>query len=79
MNEIIVYAKIENEKVLIGTFDSLENIYEEVEAKLDYLNLPGLKTKIGRVYISAGFNEYRMIWGQQSSQPIVDKLVDVDY
>lgn len=79
MNEIIVYAKIENEKVLIGTFDSLENIYEEVEAKLDYLNLSGLKSKIGRIYISAGFNEYRMIWGQQSPQITAEKLVEVNY
>lgn len=79
MNEIIVYAKVENEKVMIGTFDSLENIYEEVEAKLDYLNLSGLKTKLGRVYISAGFNEYRMIWGQQSPQIATEKLAEVNY
>lgn len=79
MNEFIVYAKVNNEKVLIGTFDSLENIYEEVEAKLDYLNLNELKTVRGKVYISAGFNEYRMIWGQQSPQITAEKFVEVNY
>ena len=79
MNEIIVYAKVNNEKVLIGTFDSLENIYEEVEAKLDYLNLNELKSVRGKVYISARFNEYRMIWGQQSPQITAEKLVEVNY
>ncbi|WP_313151344.1 hypothetical protein [Enterococcus sp.] len=70
MNEVIVYAKINNEKVLIGTFESTENIYEEVEEKLDYLNLSYLMDQQNRIYVRTRFDDYRMIWGEQKS-PII--------
>lgn len=70
MNEVIVYAKINNEKVLIGTFESTENIYEEVEEKLDYLNLSHLMDQQNRIYVRTRFDDYRMIWGR-SKLPII--------
>jgi len=73
MNEVIVYAKINNEKVLIGTFESTENIYEEVEEKLDYLNLSYLMDQQNRIYVRTRFDDYRMIWGEQKS-PIIDVM-----
>lgn len=79
MNEIIVYSKVENEKVLIGTFESTENIYEEVEERLVSLNLTHLMSKKNRIYISMGFNEYRMIWGEQKSQVNVDVSKELSY
>ena len=70
MNEVMVYAKINNEKVLIGTFESTENIYEEVEEKLDYLNLSHLMDQQYRIYVRTRFDDYRMVWGEQKS-PII--------
>lgn len=70
MNEVIVYAKINNEKVLIGTFESTENIYEEVEEKLDYLNISHLMDQQYHIYVRTRFDDDRMIWGEQKS-PII--------
>ena len=70
MNEAIVYAKINNEKALIGTFESTENIYEEVEEKLDYLNLSYLMDRNHHIYIRTAYDDYRMIWGR-SKLPII--------
>lgn len=74
MNEAIVYAKINNEKVLIGTFESTENIYGEVEEKLDYLNLSHLMNQQHRVYVRTKYDDYRMIWGEQNF-PNIDVLL----
>lgn len=73
MNEVIVYAKIDNEKVLIGTFESTENIYEEVEGKLDYLNLSQLMDQPNRIYVRTRYDDFRMIWGEQKL-PIIDVM-----
>lgn len=79
MNPMIVYAKNGNERILIGAFDSLENIYEEVEEKLDYLNLSAFKSPSSLIYVCTGSHEYRMIWGQNSPQMTVEKSTEVDY
>ncbi len=71
MNEVIVYAKIDNEKVLIGTFESTENIYEEVEGKLDYLNLSHLMDQPNRIYVRTRYDDFRMIWGEKSYQSLM--------
>ncbi|AUJ86871.1 hypothetical protein [Enterococcus sp. CR-Ec1] len=73
MNEVFVYGKINNEKVLIGTFESTENIYEEVEEKLDYLNLSHLMDQQNRIYVRTRFDDYRMIWGEKEL-PIIDVM-----
>lgn len=79
MNPVIVYAKNGNERILIGAFDSLENIYEEVEEKLDYLNLSAFKSPSSLIYVCTGSHEYRMIWGQDRPQMTVEKSTEVDY
>lgn len=64
--EIIAYVKDCGEKVLIGTFGSLENIHEEVEIKMGELGLSYMITggQAKRpIYIVQGANEYKLIWG----------------
>lgn len=64
--EIIAYAKDGGERVLIGTFDSIETIHDEVEIKLEdlglghWINSQSLKRPI---YIIFGTEEYKLIWG----------------
>lgn len=64
--EIVAYFKDCGDKVLIGTFESLENIHDEVEIKMDDLGLSymiaGGNTK-SPIYIVQGTNEYKLIWG----------------
>nr|DAX04334.1 MAG TPA: Protein PrgH, CELL INVASION [Bacteriophage sp.] len=64
--EIIAYVKDYGEKILIGTFDSLDDIHDEVESRMDELGLQYLTS--GRthrpVYIVQGANEYKLIWGE---------------
>ncbi|OTN77109.1 hypothetical protein A5886_002189 [Enterococcus sp. 8G7_MSG3316] len=68
MNEVIVYAKVNNEKALIGTFESTENIYDEVEARLDSLNLSYMMERRYYIYVRTSFDDYRMIWGEKNMQ-----------
>lgn len=64
--EIIAYVKDCGEKILIGTFESLENIHDEIEIKMNDLGLNYMITggQMRRpVYIVQGTNEYKLIWG----------------
>ncbi|MGJ0714428.1 hypothetical protein [Enterococcus raffinosus] len=64
--EIIAYVKDYGEKIFIGTFESLENIHDEVEIKMDDLGLSYMITggQLKRpIYIVQGTNEYKLIWG----------------
>ncbi|HFE9852761.1 TPA: hypothetical protein ACGBG5_003273 [Enterococcus faecalis] len=66
--EIIAYVKDCGEKIFVGTFESLENIHDEVEIKLDDIGLSYMIT-VGQlkrpVYIVQGANEYKLIWGSK--------------
>lgn len=64
--KIIAYAKYECEKVFIGTFESLDEIHDEVALKLETLGLihwTRPKTLNVPIYITQGLNEFRLIWG----------------
>lgn len=64
--EIIAYVKDYGEKIFIGTFESMENIHDEVEVKMDDLGLSYMITggQLKRpIYIVQGTNEYKLIWG----------------
>ncbi|MGM0238388.1 hypothetical protein [Enterococcus sp. AZ103] len=64
--QVIAYVKDCGEKILIGTFDSLENIHDEVEMKMHELGLSYMiesKQAKRPVYIVQGFSEYKLVWG----------------
>lgn len=63
--EIIAYARDGGDKILIGTFESIENIHDEVEMKLEELDLRFLMSRNHRIYIVHGINEYRLAWGNK--------------
>lgn len=63
---ILAYMKDCGEKIFIGTFESLENIHDEVEIKMDDLGLSYMITggnAKSPIYIVQGTNEYKLIWG----------------
>lgn len=66
MNELIVYAQDGYEKILIGTFESLDNIQEEVKERLDELGVPYL-TQRHIIYAQWGLtssHRYKLVWGK---------------
>lgn len=76
-----VFAKINNERVFVGTFSSIETIYDEVESKLIEL---GHDDWIGAhpIYMMGTKSEpYRMLWAKKEpSQNKSGKVDDeVDY
>lgn len=76
-----VFAKINNERVFVGTFSSIETIYDEVESKLVGL---GHADWIGTypIYMMGTKGEpYRMLWTEKEpSQNKSEKADDeVDY
>lgn len=76
----IAYAKINNEKVMIGVFDSIETVYEDVESRLSEIGHPEW-TEEYPVYLKGNNEPYRLIWAEkQTSQNIPEKFKEeVDY
>lgn len=67
---VIAYAKIEGERVLIGTFESLDGIHDEVALKLKALGLQHwitARTFKQKIYIVQGLSEFRLIWGNNKN------------
>ncbi|MGM0214923.1 hypothetical protein [Enterococcus sp. AZ109] len=57
-----VYIVVNHEKVFIGLFESLETIYEDVEARLTELGSPTWVDKYPVYMVGAQKEPYRLLW-----------------